>query len=201
MRKGGAANLLARDLAKAASDLETKGKTYKYDDAMEDFNNLQHEVSRIGAFASEQLDMKGLENPSKKENFSIQILVVDDSKTMRKILVKYLEQQGYNNIITSINGQDALEKLKENKCDLIISDFTMPKMNGLELLKHVRKSREYKYIPFLMVTAEGLRESIHEAIKEGVTGYINKPVKSTEIADKIHICLRKKIHREEPDMD
>ncbi|RUM87099.1 MAG: response regulator, partial [Thermodesulfatator sp.] len=94
---------------------------------------------------------------------SIRVLVVDDFATMRKIIKNILTQLGFKNIIEADDGTTAWEILQKEPVDLIISDWNMPKMNGLELLKKVRSDEKLKDIPFLMVTAEAQKENIIEA--------------------------------------
>ena len=106
---------------------------------------------------------------------NIKILIVDDFSTMRKIIRNILTQLGFKNILEADDGTTALEILKKEKVDLIISDWNMPKMSGLELLKAVRSDENLKDIPFVMVTAEAQKENILEAIKYKVNQYIVKP--------------------------
>ncbi len=106
---------------------------------------------------------------------SLTILVVDDFSTMRKILKNNLRQLGFSNILEAEDGRLALEELKKNKVDLIISDWNMPNMTGLELLKAVRSDEGLKQLPFVMVTAEGQKDNVMEAAKAGVNNYIVKP--------------------------
>lgn len=106
---------------------------------------------------------------------SIRVLVVDDFATMRKIIKNILTQLGFKNIIEADDGTTAWEILQKEPVDLIISDWNMPKMNGLELLKKVRSDEKLKDIPFLMVTAEAQKENIIEAAKYRVSQYIVKP--------------------------
>jgi two-component system chemotaxis response regulator CheY len=106
---------------------------------------------------------------------SMKILVVDDFATMRRIVRGVLKQLGFSNIIEAEDGTNALEELRREKVGLIVSDWNMPKMTGLDLLRSVRKDAELRSIPFLMVTAEGQKENVVEAVKAGVTNYIVKP--------------------------
>ncbi|MBL6996707.1 chemotaxis response regulator CheY [Desulfobacula sp.] len=108
-------------------------------------------------------------------DLNIKILVVDDFATMRRILKNNLRQLGFSNILEAEDGQLALEELKKNKVDLIISDWNMPNMSGLELLKAVRGDESFKQIPFVMVTAEGQKDNVMEAAKAGVSNYVVKP--------------------------
>jgi two-component system chemotaxis response regulator CheY len=116
---------------------------------------------------------------------NIKILIVDDFSTMRKIIRNILTQLGFKNILEADDGTTALEILKKEKVDLIISDWNMPKMSGLELLKAVRSDENLKDIPFVMVTAEAQKESILEAIKYKVNQYIVKPFTPETLKEKL----------------
>jgi two-component system chemotaxis response regulator CheY len=106
---------------------------------------------------------------------NMKILVVDDFATMRKIIKNLLKQAGYQNIVEAEDGVVALSILKAQKINFIISDWNMPNMNGFEFLKAVRADSELSGLPFLMVTAEGLKENVVMAVKAGVSNYIVKP--------------------------
>jgi Response regulator containing a CheY-like receiver domain and a GGDEF domain len=116
---------------------------------------------------------------------NIKILIVDDFSTMRKIIRNILTQLGFKNILEADDGTTALEILKKEKVDLIISDWNMPKMSGLELLKAVRSDENLKDIPFVMVTAEAQKENILEAIKYKVNQYIVKPFTPETLKEKL----------------
>jgi len=118
-------------------------------------------------------------------DLSMTVLVVDDFATMRRILKNIFRQLGFENVIETDDGTTALEALKNNKIDLIVSDWNMPKMTGLELLKTVRTSDEYKDIPFLMVTAEAQKQSVLDAVQAGVSNYVVKPFTAEQISDKL----------------
>lgn len=115
----------------------------------------------------------------------LKILVVDDFATMRRIMKNILKQLGYTNITEADDGTTALEELKRGSFDLIISDWNMPKMTGLDLLKMVRSDPVYKNIPFLMVTAEAQKQNVIEAVQAGVSNYVVKPFTAEAIADKL----------------
>lgn len=121
----------------------------------------------------------------------IKILVVDDFATMRKVIRNLLKQVGYENIVEAEDGVSALKALKSQKIDLIISDWNMPNMTGLELLKAVRADEELKATPFLMVTAEALQDNVIAAVKAGVSNYIVKPFTAEVLNDKIKKILEK----------
>jgi len=118
-------------------------------------------------------------------DLSMTVLVVDDFATMRRILKNIFRQLGFENIIEADDGTTALEALKKNKIDLIVSDWNMPKMTGLELLKTVRASDENKDIPFLMVTAEAQKQNVLDAVQAGVSNYVVKPFTAEQISDKL----------------
>ena len=114
------------------------------------------------------------------------ILVVDDFATMRRIVRNILKQLGYENILEADDGANALEVLKREKIQFIISDWNMPQMSGIELLKTVRATEEWKDLPFLMVTAEGQKENVIEAVKHRVNNYIVKPFTPEILMEKIN---------------
>ena len=109
---------------------------------------------------------------------NISILVVDDEETLRDILYKILTKEGYQ-VESAENGEEALEKLRDNKYDLMISDIKMPRLNGFELLKLVRK--DYPSMGVIMMTAYGDSFTIKDALLLGADEYITKPFKSFEI--------------------
>jgi len=114
------------------------------------------------------------------------ILVVDDSPTMLRILVNTLEKAGYKNNITAVNGRDALEKLSAvGSVDLILSDWNMPEMAGIDFLKSVKGADATKHIPFMMITSRNVKEDILEAVKSGAKDYIVKPFTVEAIKAKI----------------
>jgi len=119
-------------------------------------------------------------------DLKMNILVVDDFATMRKIIKNILRQLGYVNILEAENGVVALEVLKSQKVGFIVSDWNMPEMTGLELLKAVRASEQWKDLPFLMVTAEGQKANVIEAVKHRVSNYVVKPFTAELVAEKIN---------------
>jgi len=118
-------------------------------------------------------------------NLKMKILIVDDFSTMRRIIKNILKQLGYSNIIEADDGSSALTLLKKDKIDFIVSDWNMPKMSGLDLLKVIRSDEKLKSIPFLMVTAEAQKEKIMKALQEGVDNYIVKPFTAEILKEKI----------------
>jgi two-component system chemotaxis response regulator CheY len=121
---------------------------------------------------------------------SIKILIVDDFATMRRILKNILKQLGFKNLVEADDGTTAWEVLEGQTIDLVISDWNMPKMTGLELLKKVRGSESYKRIPFLMVTAEAQKQNVIEAVQAGVSNYVVKPFTAEAISDKLEKILK-----------
>ncbi len=118
-------------------------------------------------------------------DLKIKILVVDDFSTMRRIVKNILKQIGYTEIDEAEDGNGALAKLRQDKYDLIVSDWNMPNMTGLDLLKAIRADNALNGIPVLMVTAEAKKENVVEAIKAGVNNYIVKPFTAEVLREKI----------------
>lgn len=108
---------------------------------------------------------------------SLKVLVVDDMSTMRRIVKNVLKQIGFTDLVEAENGQDALNKLKagDSGIGFIVSDWNMPVMQGIDLLRAVRADADLKHLPFLMVTAEAQKENIIEAVQAGVSNYVVKP--------------------------
>ena len=118
-------------------------------------------------------------------DLSINVLIVDDFATMRRILKNILKQIGFTNFIEADDGTTALEVLKKQAVGLIISDWNMPKMTGLELLKEIRASDDLKGIPFLMVTAEAQKKKVIDAVQAGVSNYIVKPFTAEQVSERL----------------
>ncbi|WP_045223050.1 chemotaxis response regulator CheY [Desulfonatronum thioautotrophicum] len=116
---------------------------------------------------------------------NMRVLVVDDFSTMRRIIKNILRQLGFTNIVEADDGTTAWEVLNKERIDFVISDWNMPKMTGIDLLRKVRASEEYADVPFLMVTAEGLQENIIEAVQAKVSNYIVKPFTPETLGQKI----------------
>ena len=116
---------------------------------------------------------------------NISILVVDDFSTMRRIIKNLLRDLGFNNTTEADDGQTALPILKAGKIEFLITDWNMPGMTGIDLLKAVRADPELAHLPVLMVTAEQKREQIIEAAQAGVNGYVVKPFTATTLKEKI----------------
>jgi two-component system, chemotaxis family, chemotaxis protein CheY len=119
-------------------------------------------------------------------DLNMKVMIVDDFATMRRILRNILKQIGFKNIIEADDGKHALKELKKEKVDLIMCDWNMPEMPGIELLKNVRSDDELKEIPFVMVTAEAQKDNILEAVKSGVSNYVVKPFTAETITEKLN---------------
>ncbi len=120
-----------------------------------------------------------------KMNKKMKILVVDDFATMRKVVRNILRQLGFENVSEAENGEDGYRMTKSGDFELIISDWNMPVMSGLGFLKAVRADEKTKTIPFLMVTAEALKENIIQAIQSGANNYIVKPFTPQTFEEKL----------------
>jgi len=119
-------------------------------------------------------------------NKDIRILVVDDFLPIRKAIVETLKLLQFNNVDDADNGVNALAKLNSDRFDLVILDWVMPEMDGLELLTRMKRSEALKDIPVMMVTAEAEPESIVKAVKAGVSNYLMKPITVKMLNDKIN---------------
>lgn len=117
-------------------------------------------------------------------------LVVDDSPTMRRIVINALKTFGYNDVIEAGDGQEALEKLRQNKVDFVITDWNMPNMSGLELTKAIRSDAQLQHLPILMVTTRGLKQDIIEALKAKVNNYVVKPFTPQVLKEKLDAVLK-----------
>ena len=118
-------------------------------------------------------------------NKDMKILVVDDFSTMRRIIKNLLRDLGFNNIEEADDGNTALPLLKKGNFDFLITDWNMPVMQGIDLLKAIRADQELAGLPVMMVTAESKKDQIVEAAKAGVNGYIVKPFTAQTLKEKI----------------
>ena len=117
---------------------------------------------------------------------NMKILVVDDMSTMRRIVKNIMKQLGFANVEEAENGKDALDKLKAEAFGFVISDWNMPVMTGIELLRAIRADDKLKALPVLMVTAEAQKENLVEAIQAGVSNYIVKPFTAEVLQEKMN---------------
>jgi two-component system, chemotaxis family, chemotaxis protein CheY len=120
---------------------------------------------------------------------SMNVLIVDDYKTMLRIIRNLLKQIDFNNVEEASDGADALSKLRAGNFGLVISDWNMAPMTGLELLQEVRQDQRLKGLPFIMITAESKTENVVAAKQAGVSNYIVKPFNAETLRDKIEKVL------------
>lgn len=120
----------------------------------------------------------------------MKVLVVDDFSTMRKIVKNILKQIGLTNVVEAEDGGQAFDIVKKGGVDLIVSDWNMPRVTGIEFLRMVRADKNHADIPFLMVTAEAQRENLIEAIQAKVTNYVVKPFTPATLESKIEAIFR-----------
>jgi two-component system chemotaxis response regulator CheY len=127
------------------------------------------------------------------DSTALTVLVVDDFSTMRRIIVSLLREKGFSKTLEAEDGRQALHLIESSAViHMVISDWNMPVMSGIELLRALRASPEHSSMPFLMVTAEARKENIVLAAQAGADGYIVKPFTATTLADKIQNILRKR---------
>jgi two-component system chemotaxis response regulator CheY len=124
-------------------------------------------------------------------DLNMRVLVVDDFATMRRIVKNVLKQIGFTNILEADDGSTALAVLQQDKIDLIISDWNMPKVTGLDLLKAVRSDESMKGTPFLMVTAEAQKDNVIQAVQAGVSNYVVKPFTAEALQGKLEQIFNK----------
>jgi two-component system chemotaxis response regulator CheY len=122
-------------------------------------------------------------------DMSMNILIVDDYKTMLRIIENLLKQLGFRNIIQATDGSAALRLLRESNFGLVISDWNMQPMTGLQLLKEVRTDERLKTMPFIMITAESKTENVVAAKEAGVNNYIVKPFNAETLKQKISAVI------------
>jgi two-component system chemotaxis response regulator CheY len=116
---------------------------------------------------------------------NMKVLVVDDMVTMRRIVKNILKQLGFGNVDEAENGQEALQKLRSDTFGFVVSDWNMPVMTGIDMLRAIRADEKLKTIPVLMVTAEAQQSNLIEAVQAGVSNYIVKPFTSETMQEKI----------------
>jgi two-component system chemotaxis response regulator CheY len=127
-----------------------------------------------------------MSNPS-----DLKFLIVDDFSTMRRIVRGLLKEMGCNNAEEAEDGAIALNMVKAQRFDFVVSDINMPNMNGFELLKAIKADESLKYLPVLMVTAEARKEDIVLAAQSGAAGYIVKPFTKATLEEKVTKILQK----------
>ena len=115
----------------------------------------------------------------------MKVLIVDDFSTMRRIIKNLLRDLGFTNTFEADDGNTALPMLKDGGFEFVVTDWNMPIMQGIDLLKEIRKDPALKHLPVLMVTAEAKRDQIIEAAQAGVNGYIVKPFTAGTLKEKL----------------
>jgi len=123
------------------------------------------------------------------DNKKLKFLIVDDSITMRRIIVNTLRNLGFEDFIEAEDGRDALAKMHAEDPDFIITDWNMPNITGLEFVKAVRSDEKYGDIPILMVTTRGMKQDILDALRAKVNSYIIKPFTPATVREKINQIL------------
>ncbi len=123
------------------------------------------------------------------EPSQVAILIVDDSSTMRRILKLTLGRCGYTNVDEAEHGLDALKKVADKQYHCVITDWNMPEMDGLALVQNLRKLPNYQKIPIMMVTTEGGKQEVMEALANGVNSYIVKPFTEETLRNKMSALL------------
>lgn len=131
------------------------------------------------------------ESMDKNIDFRMKVLVADDFATMRKILRNILKQIGFDHIVEAEDGQVAIEVLRNENIGLVVTDWNMPNMTGLELLEKIRSDPKTAHLPVLMVTAEGLKDNVVAAVKAGVNNYVVKPFTAEILQEKIEQIFKK----------
>jgi len=122
---------------------------------------------------------------------NMKFLVVDDFSTMRRIVRNLLKELGFSNVQEAEDGVEALNKLRGEDFDFVVSDWNMPNMTGIDLLRAIRADAKLKHLPVLMVTAEAKRENIIEAAQAGASGYVVKPFTAGTLDEKLKKIFEK----------
>ncbi|MCE8040015.1 chemotaxis response regulator CheY [Halomonas sp. MCCC 1A11062] len=122
---------------------------------------------------------------------NMSFLVVDDFPTMRRIVRSLLKELGYTNVEEAEDGQEALSKLRSGAFEFVVSDWNMPNLDGLEMLKQIRADAALKDLPVLMVTAEAKKENIIAAAQAGASGYVVKPFTAATLEEKLNKIFEK----------
>lgn len=122
---------------------------------------------------------------------NMKFLVVDDFSTMRRIVRNLLKELGFTNVDEAEDGVVALQKLQNGNFEFVVSDWNMPNMTGIELLRNIRADQKLKGLPVLMVTAEAKKENIIEAAQAGASGYVVKPFTAATLEEKLNKIFEK----------
>jgi len=134
---------------------------------------------------------------------SFSVLIVDDSLPMRKVIKKTFQAAGYGNVnfLEAEDGQKALDQLKDNWVDIVVSDYNMPVMNGLELIKAIKEDDRFDQVPVVIISTEGSQEKMDQFIAQGASGYIKKPFAPEQLRDVLVDLFGEIDYEEELDTD
>lgn len=119
----------------------------------------------------------------------MRFLVVDDSTTMRRIIINTLNKVGYQDCSEASNGREGIERLTTSGADMVITDWNMPEMSGIEFIRAIRATASMKHLPVLMVTTNAAKDDIVEALRAGINSYVVKPFTPETIREKIEAML------------
>lgn len=119
----------------------------------------------------------------------MRFLVVDDSSTMRRIIINTLNKLGYADVIEASNGREGIDRLAANPVDMIITDWNMPEVSGIEFVRAVRSNEKTRQVPVLMVTTNAAKDDIVEALRTGVSNYVVKPFTPDTMKEKLESLL------------
>jgi two-component system chemotaxis response regulator CheY len=121
----------------------------------------------------------------------MRFLIVDDSSTMRRIIINTLSKLGHQECLEAGNGREGLERLAATEVDLVITDWNMPEMSGIEFVRNLRACDKTKTVPILMVTTNAAKDDIVEALRAGVNNYVVKPFTPDTIKEKIEAIIHR----------
>ncbi|NMC64445.1 MAG: response regulator [SAR324 cluster bacterium] len=124
-------------------------------------------------------------------NKDLKILIVDNVESARKAVMRHLSKLGYSNFTEAENGQEAISMLEAMPFDLIISDFEMPSMDGIKLMREIRQREELKDIPFVLIATTATKQEVFKAFKSGISSYILKPFSAKILQETIERLVNK----------
>lgn len=139
------------------------------------FQKDRHLVSNIQSILAQKIFAAPIDTKPTRKKHVKTVLVIDDSRVMRQVIKNILQSVGIPRIIEASHGLEGLEMLKQNRPDLVLTDWNMPKMNGMEFLVEMRKNKEYDDISAVMVTTESAKRDIEKAAAAGANGHLCKP--------------------------
>ena len=119
----------------------------------------------------------------------MRFLVVDDSSTMRRIIINTLQKLGHQDVLEATNGREGLERLNTHPVDIVITDWNMPEMTGIDFIRTMRTTAQFANLPVLMVTTNAAKDDIVDALRAGVSSYVVKPFTPETMREKIEAVL------------